>query len=77
MTLTRFWLVPLVAGLRDSRRGLPAAIAVGSITDALDGALAGRRGRTRLGRDLDTTADLAFLSAAAIAARSAPDGFRS
>jgi phosphatidylglycerophosphate synthase len=71
VTLTRFWLVPLAAGMRDSPRGLPAAIAVGGITDWLDGALARRPGRTRLGRDLDTTADLAFLSAAAIAARSA------
>ena len=68
---TRFWLVPLAAGMRRSRRGLPAATAVGGITDWLDGVLARRRGRTRLGRDLDTTADLAFLGSAAIAARSA------
>lgn len=71
VTLTRFWLVPLAAGMRRSRRGLPAATAVGGITDWLDGVLARRRGRTRLGRDLDTTADLAFLGSAAIAARSA------
>jgi phosphatidylglycerophosphate synthase len=71
VTLTRFWLAPLAPGMRGSRRGLPAAIAVGGITDWLDGALARRRGRTRLGRDLDTTADLAFLGAAAIAARGA------
>jgi phosphatidylglycerophosphate synthase len=71
LTLARFWLVPLVAGVRDSRRGLPAAIAAGGLTDWLDGALARRHGRTRLGRDLDTTADLALLTTAAIAARSA------
>jgi phosphatidylglycerophosphate synthase len=41
------------------------------LTDWLDGSLARRRGRTRLGRDLDTTADLAFLTTTAIAARGA------
>ena len=71
VTLFRFWLVPVVVAVRDSHRGLPAAIAAGGISDWLDGALARRRGRTRLGRDLDTTADLAFLSAAVLAARRA------
>jgi phosphatidylglycerophosphate synthase len=71
VTLLRFWLVPLVAGVRDSRRGLPAVIIVGGAGDWLDGALARRSGHTRLGRDLDTTADLAFLSVAATAARRA------
>jgi hypothetical protein len=56
VTLSRFWLVPLVAGVRDSRRGLPAEISVGGASDWLDGALARRCGRTRLGRDLDSTA---------------------
>jgi phosphatidylglycerophosphate synthase len=71
LTLTRFWLTPLVAGVRDSPCALPAAIAAGGITDWLDGALARHHGHTRLGRDLDTTADLAFLSTAAVAATSA------
>ena len=57
-------------GVADSRVGLPAVVLIGGISDWLDGSVARRTGRTRLGRDLDTTADLAFLSAAAIAARS-------
>ena len=71
LTLVRFWLVPLVLGSQDSARLLPASIAAGAVTDALDGMVARRRGRTRLGRDLDTTADLAFLTAATVAARRA------
>jgi hypothetical protein len=61
VTLGRFWLVPLMPAVRDSRHVLPAVILAGGASDALDGHLARRRGRTRLGRDLDTTADLAFL----------------
>jgi phosphatidylglycerophosphate synthase len=71
VTMTRFWLVPVVAGVRGSRRGFPVAIAAGGLTDWLDGSLARRHGRTRLGRDLDTTADLTFFAAAAVAAHSA------
>ena len=69
VTLARFWLVPVAPAAARSPAGLPALIAVGGLTDWLDGALARRRGRTRLGRDLDTTADLAFLTAVAVAAR--------
>lgn len=65
LTLSRFWLVPVVGGVRDSPAGLPAVILLGGLTDWADGALARRLGRTRLGRDLDTTADLAFFGAAA------------
>ncbi len=68
-TLARFWLVPVVCGAARSTRGLPTVIILGGLTDWLDGSLARQRGRTRLGRDLDTTADLAFLTASAIAAR--------
>lgn len=72
MTLARFWLVPAVpASARAGDAALPAVIALGGATDWLDGVLARRCGRTRLGRDLDTTADLAFFSVAAIAARRA------
>ncbi len=69
VTLARFWMVPLLPGAGGSRFGLPVLIALGGATDWLDGSLARRRGTTRLGRDLDTTADLAFLCAAAYGAR--------
>jgi hypothetical protein len=64
VTLARFWLVPVLPAVRDSGPALAAVIALGGATDALDGHIARRYGRTRLGRDLDTTADLAFLIAA-------------
>ena len=66
VTLTRFWMVPAVPALTRSQAGLPAVILIGGLTDWLDGALARSRGRTRLGRDLDTTADLAFLGTVAV-----------
>lgn len=69
VTLARFWLVPAAFGAAHSRRGLPAVVIVGGGSDWLDGRLARRVGRTRLGRDLDTTADLAFLTATVLAAR--------
>jgi phosphatidylglycerophosphate synthase len=68
VTLTRFWLVPVVIRARHSRRGLPTAILLGGLTDWLDGVLARGSGRTRLGRDLDSTADLAILAAGGVAA---------
>jgi phosphatidylglycerophosphate synthase len=71
VTLTRFWLVPVAFGTSRSPTALPAVIVVAGVSDWLDGALARLQGRTRLGRDLDTTADLAFFSSAAIAMRSA------
>lgn len=71
VTLARFWLVPVLPAARRSPMGLPTAIVVAGATDWLDGALARRRGRTRLGRDLDTTADLAFFVAAAWSAHTA------
>jgi phosphatidylglycerophosphate synthase len=69
VTLCRFWLVPVLPSLAHSSTGLPVAIAIGGISDWLDGELARRRGPTRLGRDLDSTADLAFLTAATVSAR--------
>jgi phosphatidylglycerophosphate synthase len=71
VTLSRFWLVPVAVRWRHSRKGLPSVILIGGLTDWLDGALARRSGRTRLGRDLDSTADLAFLVASGLAARAA------
>ena len=70
VTLTRFWLVPMAFGTSRSPNTLPAVIILAGVSDWLDGALARRQGRTRLGRDLDTTADLAFFCSAAIAMRS-------
>lgn len=71
ITLARFWLAPAAFGTARSPRGLPTVIIIGGLSDWLDGRLARRRGRTRLGRDLDTTADFAFLTAAAFGARAA------
>lgn len=71
VTLSRFWLVPLLPPMRTRARWFPALIVAGGLSDWLDGALARRRGRTRLGRDLDTTADVAFLATAAGAAAAA------
>jgi phosphatidylglycerophosphate synthase len=71
VSLVRFWLVPVLPAARYSRAGLPAVILAGGVTDWLDGALARRDGRTRLGRDLDTTADLALIVIAAVSARAA------
>jgi phosphatidylglycerophosphate synthase len=68
VTLARFWLVPALPAAARGGAALPALVAIGGATDWLDGALAHRTGRTRLGRDLDTTADLAFFSVAALAA---------
>jgi len=71
VTLTRFWLVPALLAVARNGAALPAVVLVGGATDWLDGAVARRHGRTRLGRDLDTTADLAFLTTAAISAHRA------
>ncbi|MDQ6819623.1 MAG: CDP-alcohol phosphatidyltransferase family protein [Actinomycetota bacterium] len=69
VTLARFWLVPAIPACARHREGLPALIALAGATDWADGALARRYGRTRLGRDLDTTADLAFIAVVAISAQ--------
>lgn len=70
-TLTRVWLVPLVVAARTSPQALAGLIVAGGLSDALDGALARRGGPTRLGRDLDSIADLLFVTAAAGSARAA------
>jgi phosphatidylglycerophosphate synthase len=69
VTLARFWLVPTLPPIAEDSIGLPAVILLAGASDWLDGALARRHGRTRLGRDLDTTADLVFFTVAALAAR--------
>jgi phosphatidylglycerophosphate synthase len=71
VTLARLWLAPVAPSVARSPTGLPTAIVVAGATDWLDGALARGRGRTRLGRDLDTTADMAFFVAAAWSAHTA------
>ena len=71
VTMTRIWLVPLLPALAVAPRRLAVMIALGGISDGLDGVLARRDGRTRLGRDLDTFADLFFIQSATHAARRA------
>ena len=71
ITLSRFWLVPALPAVARDGALLPAVLVLGGATDRLDGAVARRHGRTRLGRDLDTTADLAFLTVAALSAHRA------
>jgi len=71
ITLARFWLVPVLPAARHSNHALAIIIVTGGLTDVLDGRVARLRGRTRLGRDLDTTADLAFVLTAAACTRAA------
>jgi phosphatidylglycerophosphate synthase len=52
LTLARLWAAPIVR-----RHPRPALVAPLLLTDLADGALARRAGPTRLGRDLDSTAD--------------------
>ena len=66
-TLARFWLVPLLPAARRHQVMLTIVIVTGAISDWVDGHLARQDGRTRLGRDLDSTADLVFVTTAAIA----------
>lgn len=61
VTLARVWAVPFAARGSDG----PTLAALGALSDLLDGALARRAGATRLGRDLDTLADLLFYGALA------------
>jgi hypothetical protein len=58
-TLLRVWLVPAAAGAP-----APWICALALASDGLDGALARRDGPTRIGRDLEGLADVAFATAA-------------
>lgn len=71
ISLARFWALPLIVGVRHRRRTFPLVVAAAAVTDLADGAVARRTGPTRLGRDLDSTADLAFTIATAGAAAAA------
>lgn len=70
LTISRGWMAPFLAA---TTAGAPfsALIAAAGATDYFDGRLARRSGPTRLGRDIDTIADLAVKLAAARAARRA------
>jgi phosphatidylglycerophosphate synthase len=72
LTLARIGLAPFIAATRPCQRaGFIALLTITGATDLLDGALARRAGPSRLGRDLDTLADLLTRSAAVRAARRA------
>jgi phosphatidylglycerophosphate synthase len=70
VTLTRIGLAPFVAAT-DGGAAFSALVATAGATDFVDGWLARRDGTSRLGRDLDTTADVVLKLAAARAARRA------
>jgi len=63
LTLLRLGLVPLAAAPADRTRWAATIIAAAA-SDVADGRLARRAGPTRLGRDLDSYSDAAFLAAA-------------
>ena len=63
LTLARFWLAPLAAA-PSTRRSFAALLTAGAICDLADGRLAAHLGPTRLGREIDVTADIAFFGAA-------------
>src|ERR671931_122321 len=70
LTMTRGWLAPFIAVSRDAG-AFSVLVAAAGASDLLDGWLARRAGPTRLGRELDTIADVAVKLAAARAARRA------
>jgi phosphatidylglycerophosphate synthase len=59
LTLARLWVAPIVR-----HHPHPALLAAALATDVADGALARRAGPTRLGRDLDSTADTLLIDQA-------------
>jgi phosphatidylglycerophosphate synthase len=59
LTLARLWAAPVVR-----RHPEPWLVGLALATDVVDGALARRIGPTRLGRDLDSTADTVLLDQA-------------
>lgn len=63
LTLTRAWLVPVIADGMS-----PAALGVAAVTDAVDGPVARTTSPTRAGRDLEGLVDAAVLVAALLAA---------
>ncbi|MGH2859873.1 MAG: CDP-alcohol phosphatidyltransferase family protein [Solirubrobacteraceae bacterium] len=69
LTLTRAALAPFAAAAPPDRTWFILLLGVAGATDLLDGQLARRTGPTRLGRDFDSLADLAFRAAATNGAR--------
>lgn len=67
LTLARLGLVPFAA-TPAGRARWAAIVAAGAVSDGLDGLLARRGGPTRLGAQLDSSADALFFSAAAVGA---------
>lgn len=59
LTLARLWAAPVAR-----RHPVPWLVAAALVTDLADGAIARQAGPTRLGRDLDSTADALFLDQA-------------
>ena len=68
LSLTRIGLAPFLA-VADGKGLFSLLVAGGAATDLMDGRVARRHGTSRLGRDLDTSADVALKLAAARAAR--------
>ena len=68
LTLARLWLVPLLSAAESERGLFMGLVAFGGASDLADGRLARRFGPTRLGRDLDTVADISFFATAVSAA---------
>ena len=64
LTLLRVWLVPVAADTP-----APIVVAVGALTDVLDGVVARATEPSRLGRDLEGLADACFAAAALRGAR--------
>lgn len=62
LTLGRLWGSPLALVVRRER--FVGVVAAAALSDMLDGPLARRDGSTRLGRDVDSAADLAVLVSA-------------
>jgi phosphatidylglycerophosphate synthase len=71
LTLSRAAAAPFAASAPPDTLLYLTLLAFAGVTDLLDGRLARRRGPTRLGRDFDTLADLAFRQAALRGARRA------
>ena len=67
-TLGRLWLVPRVGAASGRPKAFTGLVVVAAASDAADGRLAARAGPTRLGRDLDTAADLCLHGTATVAA---------
>jgi phosphatidylglycerophosphate synthase len=70
LSLTRIGLAPFIA-VAEGEALYSTLVAAGAATDFVDGRVARRQGTSRLGRDLDTSGDVALKLAAARAARHA------